>query len=195
MCAKKTGRNRRWPKSKAEHRENQMRLWGGEEGLKGFETRELKTASGKKCKYRVRVDPSGRMWIADTGEDAPAGYYSQSARYYALLRNARVARRWSPMGQVLLWFACIERFKSDSGFLVKLGNRGLVRKIDGKYAEMNLGKTASARKFIDSAKEYYPEDGIEVDGIRLKKPKYTMIIEQTRIKPESWEACDWQYRT
>lgn len=174
---KKKPKMRRWPKNKAEHRENQMRLWGGEEGLKGFETREMKTSSGKTCTYYVKIDPTGRMRIADTGEDAPAGYYSQSAKYYALLRNVRVARRWSSKGQQALWFACIEKFKSTSGFLVQLGNRGLVRMIDGKYAEMNFGKTISGRKFIDSTKDYYPEVGIEVDGMRLKKPKYTMIIE------------------
>ena len=195
MSAKKNGQNRRWPKNKTEHRKNQMKMWGGKEGLKGFETRELETSSGKTCTYYVKIDPTGRMRIADTGEDAPAGYYSQSAKYYALLRNVRVARRWSSKGQQALWFTCLQKFKSPDGILVRLGNRGLIRKIDGKYAEVNLGQTAGVRQFIDSAEAYYPEYGIVVDGKCMKKPKCTMIIEQARIKTGSWEACDWGCRT
>lgn len=174
----------KWPKNKAEHRENQMRLWGGEEGLKGFETRELKTSSGKKCTYRVRVDPSGRMWIADTGEDAPAGYYSQSSKYYVLTRNARPSKRGSTMMQRGMWYACQERFKSPGGFLVSLGNRGLIRKIDGKNAEMNLGKSTSGRKLIDSCEAYYP------GAVKEKKSRYILVIEQAKIKPDTWAACD-----
>ena len=184
----------RWPKNKAEHRENQMRLWGGEEGLKGFETRELKTSAGKMCTYYVRLEPNGRMRILDVGEDAPEGYYSQSSKYYVLMRNARVAKGYCTFEQRALWFACKERFKSSSGFLVQLGNLGLIRRIDGKHAEMNLGATAKGRKFLDSAEAFYPEDGVVIGGARLKRSKYTMIIEQVKIKPGTWEACDWWFR-
>ena len=174
----------RWPKNNAEHRENQMRLWRREEGLKGFETRERKTSSGKKCTYRVRVDPSGRMWIADTGEDAPVGYYSQSSKYYVLTRNARPSKWGSTMMQRGMWYACQARFKSPGGFLVSLGNRGLIRKIDGKNAEMNLGKSTSGRNLIDSCEAYYPS------AVEEKKSRYILVIEQAKIKPGTWAACD-----
>lgn len=176
-----------WPKSKAEHRENQMRLWGGEEGLKGFETRELNTASGKKCTYHVRVDPSGRMWIADTGEDAPAGYYSQSSKYYVLTRNARPSKQRSTLTQRGMWYACLERFKSPSGFLVSLGNRGLIRKIDGKCAEMNFERSVSGRRLIDSCEAYYPVAANE------KKSRYILVIEQAKIKLGPSQACESYY--
>ena len=185
--AKKKPTLLRWPKSKAEHRENQMRLWGGEEGLKGFETRELNTASGKKCTYRVRVDPSGRMWIADTGEDAPAGYYSQSSKYYVLTRNARPSKQRSTLMQRGMWYACLERFKSPSGFLVSLGNRGLIRKIDGKCAEMNFERSASGRRLFDSCEAYYPVAANE------KKSRYILVIEQAKIKLGSAQACEPYY--
>ncbi len=188
---KKKSMVRRWPKNKAEHRENQMRLWGGEEGLKGYETRELKTSAGKMCTYYIRLEPNGRMRILDVGEDAPEGYYSQSSKYYVLMRNARVAKGYCTFEQRALWFACRERFKTPSGFLVQLGNLGLIRRIDGKHAEMNLGATAKGRKFLDSAEAFYPEDGVVIGGARLKRSKYTMIIEQAKIKPGTWEACDW----
>jgi len=175
----------RWPKNKAEHRENQMRLWGGEEGLKGFETRELKTYAGKMCTYYVRLEPNGRMRILDVGEDAPEGYYSQSSKYYVLMRNARPSKRRSSMMQRGMWYACKERFKTPSGFLVSLGNRGLIRKIDGKNAEMNLGKSASGRKLIDTCEAYCP------GAAPKKKSRYILVIEQAKIKPGTWEACDW----
>ena len=179
----------RWPKNKAEHRENQMRLWGGEEGLRGFETSKLKTASGKKCKYHVRVDPIGRMWIADTGEDAPAGYYSQSSKYYVLKRNARPAKRYSSLQQRAAWYTCKERMKLGGGFLDRLGNRGLIRKLDGKYAEMNFGGSAAGRKFIDSTGAYSPYFTFKEGRMVWKGSKYTLIIEQGKVKPDSWEAC------
>ncbi len=175
---------RRWPKSKAEHRENQMRLWGGEEALKQYETRELKTSAGKMCTYYVRLDSNGRMRILDVGEDAPEGYYSQSSKYYVLMRNAQPSKRQSTLMQRGMWHACKERFKSPGGFLVSLGNRGLIRKIDGKNAEMNLGKSASGRKLIDSCEAYYP------GAAKEKKSRYILVIEQAKIKPGTWEACD-----
>ena len=175
---------RRWPKNKAEHRKNQMRLWGGEEALKQYETRELKTSAGKMCTYYVRLDPNGRMRILDVGEDAPEGYYSQSSKYYVLIRNARPSKRQSTMIQRGMWYACKERFKSPGGFLASLGNRGLIRKIDGKNAEMNLGKSVSGRKLIDSCEAYYPSAAKE------RKSRYILVIEQAKIKPGAWDACD-----
>jgi hypothetical protein len=182
---KKKSMVRRWPKNKAEHRKNQMRLWGGEEALKQYETRELKTSAGKMCTYYVRLGPNGRMRILDAGEDAPEGYYSQSSKYYVLMRNARPSKRRSSMMQRGMWYACKERFKTPSGFLVSLGNRGLIRKIDGKNAEMNLGKSASGRKLIDTCEAYCP------GAAPKKKSRYILVIEQAKIKPGTWEACDW----
>lgn len=192
MNKAKSGPAEKWPKNKAEHRENQMRLWGGEESLKGFETRELKTSRGKVCTYYVRFDKSGRMRILDVGEDAPGGYYSQSSRYYVLKRNARIARKYSTQEQISLWYACLPKFKMPTGFLDSLGNRGLIRKIHGKYAEMNFGCSTKGRQFLDKMETYYPEEGLGEGSARLKKPRYSMIIEQVQIKPGAYEACDWR---
>lgn len=186
----------KWPKNKAEHRKNQMMLWGGEGNLAQYETRKLKTPDGKRLTYYVKVDPSGRIRILDTGEDAPYGYYSQSSRYYVLKRNARIAKLYSSMAQRALWYACNERFKGPTGLVVRLGNRGLIRKISGKYAEMNLGRSVKGRKLLDSDETYSPcyyskAKYIVVGHTRLKPSKYTMIIEQAKIKPDSREACDW----
>ena len=186
----------RWPKNKAEHRENQIRLWGGPENLAQYETREMKNSAGKTCTYHVKIEPNGRMRILDTGENAPYGYFSQSSRYYVLRRNARIARLYSTMAQRALWYACKEQFKgSHTGLLVQLGNRGLIRKISGKYAEMNLGGSVRGRTLIDSTEAYSPycnkkEMYFVIGQKKLKPSKYTMIIEQAKIKPDSWEACD-----
>lgn len=179
----------RWPKSKAEHRENQMKLWGGEDGLKEFETRELKTSLGKVCTYYVRFDTSGRMRIVDAGEDAPDGYYSQSSKYYVLKRNATIAREYSTAAQRIMWFANLERMKFRDGLLDRFGNRGLIRKIDGKYAEMNFGKSAKWRKLMDENEAVFPKEGLGEGLTKIKKSQYTMIIEQAKIKPESHQAC------
>ena len=186
----------KWPKNKAEHRNNQMMLWGGKENLAQYETRKLKTPLGKWLTYHVKVEPNGRMRILDTGENAPYGYFSQSSRYYVLRRNARIARLYSTMAQRALWYACKEQFKgSHTGLLVQLGNRGLIRKISGKYAEMNLGGSTRGRTLIDSTEAYSPycnnkEMYFVIGQKKLKPSKYTMIIEQAKIKPDSWEACD-----
>ena len=74
--------------------------------------------------------------------------------------------------------------KSPGGFLASLGNRGLIRKIDGKNAEMNLGKSVSGRKLIDSCEAYYPSAAKE------RKSRYILVIEQAKIKPGAWDACD-----
>ena len=180
-----------WPKNKAEHRKNQMWLWGGEEGLKGFETRELNTASGKKCTYHVRVDPSGRMWIADTGEDAPAGYYSQSSKYYVLTRNVRIAGD-APDFQRVIWAVHLSGMKLPGGFLEQLGNCGLIRKLDGKYAEMNFSRCKTMRKWIDESAAYDAEHGRDVGQDKAERQsRYIIKIEQAKIKPGAPEAC-WQ---
>ena len=123
------------------------------------------------------------MRILDVGEDAPDGYYSQSSKYYVLKRNARIARRYSTQEQRALWYACHERFKFSAGFLDSLGNRGLIRKIDGVHAEMNFGRSAQGRCFLDKAGVYYPKEGLGEGQERLMKSRYTMIIEQAKIKP------------
>lgn len=179
----------RWPKSKAEHRENQMRLWGGEDGLKEFETRELKTSCGKVCTYYVRFDTSGRMRILDAGEDAPDGYYSQSSQYYVLKRNATIAREYSTVAQRIMWFASLDQMKIRDGLLDRFGNRGLIRKIDGRYAEMNLGKSAKWRKLMDENGAVFPKEGLGDGPAKIQKSRYTMIIEQAKIKPGSQQAC------
>ena len=181
----------RWPKNKAERRKNQEALWGGLEGLKGFEKKRMKTSFGEIHTYYVKTDPKGQMWIADVGEDAPAGYYALSSKYYALKRNARPAKRYSSMAQRSLWYVCKERMKLPGGFLEKLGNRGLIRKLVGKYAEMNFGGTAAGRKFIDSNETYLPEITF-IEGRKVRKlSKYILIIEQGKVKPDSWEACSY----
>jgi hypothetical protein len=179
----------RWPKNKAERRKNQEVLWGGLEGLKGFEMKRMKTSSGEMHTYYVKTDPNGRMRIADVGEDAPAGYYALSSRYYALKRNARPAKRYTSLQQRAAWYDFLERMKLDGGFLDKLGNRGLIRKIDGKCAEMNFGGSAAGRKFIDSIEAYSPNFTFKEGRMVWKGSKYIMIIEQGKIKPESWAAC------
>ena len=179
----------RWPKSKAEHRENQMRLWGGEDGLKEFETRELKTSCGKVCTYYVRFDTSGRMRILDAGEDAPDGYYSQSSQYYVLKRNATIAREYSTVAQRIMWFASLDQMKIRDGLLDRFGNRGLIRKIDGRYAEMNFGKSAKWRKLMDENGAVFPKEGLGDGPAKIQKSRYTMIIEQAKIKPGSQQAC------
>lgn len=179
----------RWPKNKAEHREIQMRLWGGEDGLKGFETRELKTSLGKVCTYYVKFDTNGRMRILDVGEDAPDGYYSQSSKYYVLKRNAKIAREYSTEAQQIMWLANLEQMKFRDGLLDRFGNRGLIRKIDGKYAEMNFGKSAKWRRIMANNGTVFPKEGLGDGLAKLKKPRYTMIIKQVKIKPGAWEAC------
>ena len=180
-----------WPKSKAEHRENQMRLWGGEEGLKGFETRELKTSLGKVHKYYVRFEPSGRMRILDIGEDAPDGYYSQSTKYYVLKRNVRIAGD-APDFQRVIWAVHLSGMKLPGGFLEQLGNCGLIRKLDGKYAEMNFSRCKTMRKWIDESVAYRVEHGLDVGQDKAAGPsRYIIKIEQAKLKPGSPEAC-WQ---
>ena len=178
---------RRWPKNKAEHRENQMRLWGGPEKLAQYETRELQTSDGRTLTYHVKVDPSGRMRILDTGEDAPNKYYSQSSRYYVLKRNARITRD-SPDSRQRAWCVNYAEMKFPGGFLDSLGNLGLIRKIDGRRAEMNFGRTAKGRKFIDRAAAINSDWNSAVDEASRKGAQYILTIEQVNVKPEWWEA-------
>lgn len=186
----KKGDVRRWPRSKAERRKNQEALWGGKERLGQFETMEMKSTTGKTISYYVKKDSHGRILrIVDIGEDAPEGYDAQSSRYYALKRNARIARCYSTFDQRALWFATLPRMKRSGGFLDQLGNRGLIRRIAGKYVEMNFGRSAARRRFMDMDETYFPKEGIGEGPSRLKKSRYTLIIEQVRIREGAREAC------
>lgn len=149
----------RWARNKSDRAKRQEALHKKHKGVSGYQTKTMTSISGKKEKYRVRVDKRGRMYIDDMGKDAPAGYYSDGSRNYKLKRNVRIAAD-SSEAQKANWYANQPRIlgsdmNAAGGYLDHAGRNGMISSLGDGYSEVNFRKTQNARRMMDSAKAYY----------------------------------------
>ena len=144
----------RWARNTSDRVARQEALWGGKERIRTYDTRRMKDINGKMQNYRIKTDSRGRTRILDTGLAAPADYYSQGTRYYALKANARISKDSSDK-QKAFWHSNQEAILGRKGLMDQMGQQGQIRKLEGEFAEVNMRKSPKGRKMMDENQAYY----------------------------------------